>query len=93
MENYIKIGDKQITCDPKNEKEYNECINACVSILATMVAIGTAGQEDSKKRTEHVLKFSGEIGGAIAKNVILIMANEQAAKTVPAKKEEGNTDA
>ena len=92
MENYIKIGDKEFTCEPSNDKEYNDCINACIAILATMVQIGTNGIKEDKVRAEKVMKMSGEIGGAIAKNAIIAIANEKQAKpgTPP---ESGHKDA
>ncbi len=81
------LGGKEISLFPKNDQEYNELINACVLILANMVMVGTSNHKEDKKRAEAVLTMSGQLGGAVSKQALILIANS----TLPpeAKKTEG----
>jgi len=75
MENFIQIKGVKYTVDPTNDKEFNECIMACLSILGVMCFLGTAGIKDEKTRVEKMLKMAGEFGGHIGKRAIMMLAN------------------
>lgn len=77
MKNYIQIGDKQVTLDPKTDKEFNELINTCSHIVAVMIVLGTADKKDDKSRVKAVVEMSGEIAGGIAKKALTIIGNEK----------------
>ena len=77
MKNFIQIGDRQITLDPTNQKEYDECINTCNHILSVMVKMGTDGIQKDEERVQSILEFSGKLGGDIAKRTLLLIANDK----------------
>lgn len=97
MKNFIQIGDKQITLDPKNQEEYDLCVNTCNHILAVMVTIGTSDVKEDSKRVEAVLNFSGKLGGDVAKRALALIGKEKTATEpepeVDPKPDEGTPNA
>lgn len=88
LENFIQIKGVQYTIDPTNEQEWSNCIDAAVTILGVMCFLGTTAVKDDKVRTEKMLKLAGEMGGAIAKHAIRVLAS-----SVSATPEKGGKDA
>ena len=78
MENYIKINDKTIDLEPHSDKDLAEITNACISIMALVMDLGTLGFADDKVRVEQIMKISGTIGAEIAKLTFVRIAKQKA---------------
>ncbi len=80
MENFIQIQGVKYNADPKTKEEWSNCINAAVAVLGVMCFLGTSEVKDEKERLEKMLKLAGEMGGAVGRHAIMILANSSKQK-------------
>lgn len=86
MKNFIQIGDKKWTLDPKNPKEFQETFTILTTLAAQCIAILNEDVKDEQKHVEAILKSCGSFGGTIARIIFTNQAFEKAEK-------EGKVDA
>lgn len=75
--NAIKLGDKVIDLNPQNENDLTEITNAVVNIMGFILEVGTSGIKEDKERVEKIMTLAGNIGGAMAKQALLLIANNE----------------
>lgn len=75
--NAIKLGDKVIDLNPQNENDLTEITNAIVNIMGFVLEVGTSGIAADKERVEKIMNLAGNIGGAMAKQALVLIANHE----------------
>ena len=75
--NAIKLGDKVIDLNPQNENDLTEITNAVVNIMGFVLEIGTSAIKEDDKRVEKIMNLAGNIGGAMAKQALILIANHE----------------
>ena len=81
MKNFIQIGETQVDLDAVGTAEdLDKITGACINIMGFVMMVGTSGIKDDKKRVEAIMNQSGKIGGAMARQALVNIANEKNAE-------------